>query len=324
MGRPLPLAERPKRRPRRETQRRMSLATSKLRGPLPLSRLREGGGSSRRSGGSSSSDAVDHKASRATPLCNPWRVAAEAGITLMLASWALTTATVYYYSRLRCATPGASQYITISRGDDAIVAIESTSPAVAYGMVWMVDRDGHVVLGQVQAPPPPPPPSALQSPPQPQPEPPATQIPPHAFHAEWHGEYFCLRWLVDMRLVEVVADGPERFVLRANRRRCDRPAQHFEYHKYSLWNRGAQSYVNVRNTRLLRAHGDAAPWKPLHRETRYTRMGLLPFPDAMQSVFMRQLIDALSRREGDAGGARAAFSPHTPDAGGGAAAAPAP
>ena len=125
--------------------------------------------------------------------------------------------------------------------------------------------------------------------------------------ATWHIEpqddsgWFCLRHVPTLRLLEAVplsasAGGkPHRghcgcsrrlpcdqhillpwpgASLRLVRYGCDDAAQRFRYQGKSLYSQAAASYINMRELRLLRAHGDppGGDLAPLRRETRATRV----------------------------------------------------
>ena len=64
--------------------------------------------------------------------------------------------------------------------------------------------------------------------------------------------------------------------LRLVRYGCDDAAQRFRYQGKSLYSQAAASYINMRELRLLRAHGDppGGDLAPLRRETRATRVPL--------------------------------------------------
>mmetsp|Transcript_51004 Transcript_51004/g.168922 ORF Transcript_51004/g.168922 Transcript_51004/m.168922 type:complete len:283 (-) Transcript_51004:380-1228(-) len=100
--------------------------------------------------------------------------------------------------------------------------------------------------------------------------------------ATWHIEpqddsgWFCLRHVPTLRLLEAVplsasAGGAS---LRLVRYGCDDAAQRFRYQGKSLYSQAAASYINMRELRLLRAHGDppGGDLAPLRRETRATRV----------------------------------------------------
>lgn len=257
----------------------MALATSKLRGPLPLSRLGHTASRDRTRIASLERGEAEHEAKlkRAGALVNPWRVAAEVFIFLMLFSWGLTTATMYYQSKMRC-TSATTTLVSPERGQDALVAISSSDGHVPHTLRWLVDGDGKLEMGE---------PSQAASA--------SVALPAHAFHIEWRGlEYFCLRHASQMRLVEVVLTPPDTHTLRLGRRSCDHPTQHFEYHRHSLWNRGARSYINLREGRQLRAHGDTPPWRPLTRETWASRMGFMTLPEPLLHAFLARSIELVS------------------------------
>jgi len=119
-----------------------------------------------------------------------------------------------------------------------------------------------------------------------------------SFHVEWQDkEWFCLRSLADLRLVEVApADDPKKGVLRTGRFGCSQPAQLFSYRGHSIFSKGAGSYVNMREQQNLRAHGDTLPWSPLLRETRQTRVAVDNAPEAKDPEgFERRLLGLLPR-----------------------------
>ena len=59
-------------------------------------------------------------------------------------------------------------------------------------------------------------------------------------------EWFCLRSLADLRVVEVMpSDAAQPWVLRAVRYGCSQPAQLFAYRGHSIFSKGASSMVKV-------------------------------------------------------------------------------
>jgi hypothetical protein len=66
---------------------------------------------------------------------------------------------------------------------------------------------------------------------------------PLGFSMEWQGERFCLRWIATMQVIEF---SPKDLVLRLGKYECDERGQLFEQRSKSMWNVGAQSYVNIR------------------------------------------------------------------------------
>lgn len=120
-----------------------------------------------------------------------------------------------------------------------------------------------------------------------------------SFHVEWQDkEWFCLRSLADLRLVEVgAAASAQPFVLRTAHYGCSQPAQMFAYRGHSIYSKGAGSFVNMREAQYLRAHGDTLPWSPLQRETRQTRVAVDEAPAAREpgpADFQRKILGLLS------------------------------
>ena len=121
-----------------------------------------------------------------------------------------------------------------------------------------------------------------------------------SFHVEWQDkEWFCLRSLADLRVVEVVpAHSAQPWVLRTGRYGCSEPAQHFAYRGHSIYSQGAGSYVNMREMQHLRAHGDTLPWSPLLRETRQTRITVDESPAAKDPInYERRVLGLLASLE---------------------------
>ena len=151
------------------------------------------------------------------------------------------------------------QHVALQAGRGAIVAVYSSSTDLA----WSVDAaTGQVGMAETVV---------------------------HGINIEWAQGHFCMRWLGDLRLIEVAMPGSaDEFVLRTGRYRCDRPAQQFEMRGQSVWSVGAQSYVNIRDTWHVRAHGNTGPpWKPMTKETQATRVMLAPMASQCVSLSSR-------------------------------------
>mmetsp|Transcript_2257 Transcript_2257/g.7130 ORF Transcript_2257/g.7130 Transcript_2257/m.7130 type:complete len:263 (-) Transcript_2257:340-1128(-) len=91
---------------------------------------------------------------------------------------------------------------------------------------------------------------------------------------EQHDGWFCLRHVADLRVMEAIPNNgkPEAMSLRLGRFGCDSETQHFKFQGKSMYNKAVGSFINMREIRLLRTHGDSPPWQPLRRETRGTRL----------------------------------------------------
>jgi hypothetical protein len=116
--------------------------------------------------------------------------------------------------------------------------------------------------------------------------------------------WFCLRHVADLRVMEAIPNNgsPEAMSLRLGRFGCDSDTQHFKFQGRSMYNKAVGSFVNMREVRLLRTHGDSPPWQPLRRETRATRLIVEEATDAARlaaDVEMR-LLALLARLERNA------------------------
>ena len=195
----------------------------------------------------------------AAPFCNPWRTVAEILVIVLLCSWGLT---YFIVNRLRVCQPGSHAL----NDDSGIIEIVATLSDLA----WTVDDGGVITLASTD-------------------DVPAAK---RAFHIEWHQEQadFCLRWLGDMRVLESVPAGQrDAFVLRTGGYSCDHATQYFKQSGGSLYSVGAQSLVNVRDSRFVRTHGDNRPWGPLLKETSRTRMVFQALPH-MRSAYEAGLL----------------------------------
>jgi hypothetical protein len=88
-----------------------------------------------------------------------------------------------------------------------------------------------------------------------------------SFHLEWRDDaWFCLRSLADLRVVQVEPAGSAHAgVLRTAGYGCSSDAHLFQYKGRSIYSKGAGSYINARELKFLRAHGDTMPWRAAHR-----------------------------------------------------------
>lgn len=102
-----------------------------------------------------------------------------------------------------------------------------------------------------------------------------------AFAVEWEDdEWFCLRWLGDMRLLEVVMPpAAQAWTIRTGKLGCTAREQRFTFRQASVFSLGAGSFVNVRNDEAVRAHGDRFPWTPQTLQTRQTALSVTELPD---------------------------------------------
>lgn len=222
----------------------------------------------------------------------PYRLAAECGLLLVLASWVLTMLS-WYTSRVSPSCTPPHVHSGVGRSPVAIVARDSA-------LAWMVDERGLVHMAPREA-------DEASAPPSRQ-----------AFHLEWqqkrddltpgNGAHFCLRWLRDMRLVAVAKPGSEHenMLMLSGRYSCDERGAFFAFRGSSLYSIGAESFVNYREHWHVRAHGDIGPpWKPLLMETPRTRVSIEPLPDRRDYV-ERSLLDLVTRLEHNATAATAA------------------
>ncbi len=199
---------------------------------------------------------------RAAQICSPSRLAIECLLLILLVSWALNLYT-WTFPAAACA---------IGRGSPAVQ--EYRPPICALrafnGNYWTVETDarsGRTLLRLAALAPDAGTPDQL------------------AFHLEQSdGEWFCLRWMATMHLVEVVppeadslgaAGGGMPHTLQLGRRNhsCRSDHQRFALRGHSIYSKGAASFINTRDHRELRAHGDVGPpWRPLASETLRSRV----------------------------------------------------
>jgi len=105
-----------------------------------------------------------------------------------------------------------------------------------------------------------------------------------SFRLEWgaSGKYFCLRWLGDLRLVEVaVPPAGGASTLHVGRIRCDHRSQHFQMRGSSLYNVGGLSFVDMR---VLGALG---------KESIRTRVQLVSLPE-LHDEFEHRALELLA------------------------------
>ena len=117
------------------------------------------------------------------------------------------------------------------------------------------------------------------------------------FYVEWlDSEWFCLRALQDLRVLEVMPPaGEQPWTVRARSFACGEAVQLFSYRGRSLFSKGVGSYLNQREAQHVRAHGDTVPWRPLQKETRGTRISVdvLSPSSAGAMAFERKLLALL-------------------------------
>ena len=100
------------------------------------------------------------------------------------------------------------------------------------------------------------------------------------FLVEYRGgdkTWFCLRALPELRVVEAVPPrgGPQEWMLRLGRIGCTGAAEQlFQYRGRSMYSKGVDGYVNLRDWQHLRVHGDRMPWTPMRKESRMTRVSV--------------------------------------------------
>ena len=64
-------------------------------------------------------------------------------------------------------------------------------------------------------------------------------------------------------------------MLRLGRIGCTGAAEQlFQYRGRSMYSRGVDGYVNLRDWQHLRVHGDRMPWTPMRKESRMTRVSV--------------------------------------------------
>ena len=208
------------------------------------------------------------------PLFRPYRVAAECSAVLLVASW-LIGINVWMSMPSRCTTISSAPHTlaqTVGRAQVTIVVASSRK-------VWSVNpKEGMLRIAE---------PAQRGS---------ALRRDEQSFQVEWQSStYFCLRWLGNMRLVEVVLppQPDARTLIVGPRFGCDHPSQHFRVSGNSLFSLGAGSFVNVREGWHLRAHGDRGDG-PLPAETPRTRV-YLEEADAMSDEIERRLLAMLAQ-----------------------------
>mmetsp|Transcript_22347 Transcript_22347/g.68027 ORF Transcript_22347/g.68027 Transcript_22347/m.68027 type:complete len:241 (-) Transcript_22347:371-1093(-) len=175
------------------------------------------------------------------------RLAVECVVFAMLLSWLVAMCFLVAEKYTECAAS------SVSRGSSYI-----DIRAWAGSLYWTVRQDGEVGVAHGR---------------------PRT--------ATWRMEeqkdgWFCLRHLLDLRVMEAIpADGsPDAMSLRLRRYGCDSDTQFFKFQGKSMYNKAAGSFINMRELRMLRTHGDTTPWQPLRRETRATRVLIEEASDA--------------------------------------------
>ena len=216
--------------------------------------------------------------------------------------------TLVFWSHSSCMAFGSPAMHTASRSGHAPAAIISTHS----GLAWTVDESTGVISMNDRF------------------EDTSARASQQHFHVEWQkpaalpaeaqGEVehreadqnFCLRWLKDLRLVEVAlaGDANEHVLRLGNRYGCDSASQLFSLVRrrdqglqffrgsgQSFFNLGARSIINVRSYEHLRAHGDAGPpWTPLQKETKITKMAFEPLALPPAHV-ERRLLDLVVKLE---------------------------
>ena len=237
------------------------------------------------------------KASASPVVFVPYRIAAECSLLLFLCTWAFGIAS-WFHSRgaPSCAPPHA--HSGVGRSPVAIVSGAS-------GMAFTIYQDGFVRMDarEVDEPSELPTRQAFhlewQQPPQLPPVSTSPQQQPTTTTTTGGYGYFCLRWMRDMRLVQVASpgDADEHMLKLSNRYACDERAAFFAFRGSSLYSLGAESYINVRDEWHVRAHGDEGPpWKPLQKETSRSRLLIEPLPDRRDYV-ERSLLELVTRLE---------------------------
>ena len=178
------------------------------------------------------------------PLFSSRRLALECAILLFILSWLAALGVLFASRYEECRGAQASHY-------GRFVNIASASGALS----WTVGRDG--VLGTTR------------------------HHPANAtFLVEYRGgdkSWFCLRALPELRVVEAVPPrgGPQEWMLRLGRIGCTGAAEQlFQYRGRSMYSKGVDGYVNLRDWQHLRVHGDRMPWTPMRKESRMTRVSV--------------------------------------------------
>jgi hypothetical protein len=118
---------------------------------------------------------------------------------------------------------------------------------------------------------------------------------------EQQNGWFCLRHVADLRVMEAVPNNgqPDAMSLRLRRFGCDSDTQHFKFQGKSMYNKAVGSFINMREIRMLRTHGDSPPWQPLRRETRATRLVVEEASDTarLAADLEKRLLALLARLE---------------------------
>ena len=224
---------------------------------------------------------IEKAVKRAAPMWAGNRLCGECLALLLLCSWAFNM-----YTHLQLAECNGERASQRSQGQlPAVAAIVAHN-----GGYWHADPSGLLRV--------------------------ASDDPPGiggAFHFERDGtsEWFCLRWIANMRLVEVVllnavpvpkgtvAIGAHMLRLSpALRFGCHSDAQRFSLRGQSLYSKGAASFINVRSGVHLRAHSDIGPpWVALRRETLHSQVALEEAPMVQRDVLSRGFADIVRRLE---------------------------
>ena len=215
----------------------------------------------------------------ASGVCTPWRTVSELLACVLLFSW-VAWLFVHVYSP-PCVVA------SLTKVDHAPVLIFSERT----GLAWTVDDQTGTLQMEERRPQG----DRLDNP---------AFVQAQSFQIEWlrDDRYFCLRWLHDLRLVEVSL---EDHMLRLGQYGCSNTTQMFKLEKSSIFNLGAQSNINVRDRLHLRAHGDRGPpWQPMGKlETFWTRMRLEPLgAEQGPTHAQRSLSELIAKLENSAKG----------------------
>ena len=192
------------------------------------------------------------RANAGIPVCSPWRVATELLCLAFFASWGLNLAAYMFL-------PQCSHFVSTAITSSSNLGNSAVLLRAAHtGLVVRVDElsaEPNNILG-LEA-------ETVHM---------GNETRRQTFQLERVDDtWFCLRWLHNMQLVEVVPAGTAgAFTLRVGTNfSCTSPLQKFSLRGQSgrsLFSNGVHSFVQVRDTWHLRAHGDTKPWAPLTTE----------------------------------------------------------
>jgi len=200
--------------------------------------------------------------------CTAWkRIVVECVVVVTVVSWLLTLLALFSSRYSACNVGGGNPLSTAGLG--RFINIRGVSGAFH----WRVGPDRVLALARGGAP------------------------PNATFYVEWlDSEWFCLRCMKDLRVLEVLPPGGDQpWTVRARSFACGDTVQLFSYRGHSLFSKGVGSYLNQRELQYVRAHGDTVPWRPLQKETRGTRIGVdVLSPSVTDTVaFERRLLAVL-------------------------------